>query len=121
MSAAFGPDSVSREREKELMDHPAAHSIVEMVRRLNEMTRRARSGEPTIDDYLQALASDPVTEWFTVLLREKTEELEKERARADLLARAGRRWFSAMESEKTRSAEEVNLVNVLRDLGVIES
>lgn len=68
------------------MDNPAADSVVETVRRLNELTRRARAGEPTVDDYLQALASDPVTEWFTILLRERTEELEKERRRADRLA-----------------------------------
>ena len=68
------------------MENPAADSIVETVRKLNEMTRRARSGEPTVDDYLRALASDPVTEWFTVLLRERTEELEREKRRADRLA-----------------------------------
>ena len=68
------------------MDNPAADNVVETVRRLNELTRRARAGEPTVDDYLRALASDPVTEWFTVLLRERTEELEKERQRADRLA-----------------------------------
>jgi hypothetical protein len=68
------------------MDNPAADSIVETVRRLNELTRRARSGEPTVDDYLSALASDPVTEWFTVLLRERTEDLEREKRRADRLA-----------------------------------
>ena len=103
---------------------PAADSLVEMVRRLNEMTRRARSGEPTIDDYLQAVASDPTTEWFTVLLREKTEELEKERARANRLARAGRKWYCAMGarlSEHTCSEAELDLARALRDLGVIES
>jgi hypothetical protein len=68
------------------MENPAADSIVETVRKLNEMTRRARLGEPTVDDYLRALASDPVTEWFTVLLRERTEELEREKRRADRLA-----------------------------------
>ena len=61
------------------MDNPAADNVVETVRRLNELTRRARAGEPTVDDYLRALASDPVTEWFTVLLRERTDELEKEK------------------------------------------
>lgn len=68
------------------MDNPAADNVVETVRRLNELTRRARAGEPTVDDYLRALASDPVTEWFTKLLRERTEELEKEKQRADRLA-----------------------------------
>ena len=94
-----------------------------MVKKLNEMTRRARSGEPTIDDYLQALASDPVTEWFTVLLREKTAELEKEKARADRLARAGRRWLSAMStklSDDTCSAAELDLAKALRNLDVVE-
>jgi len=88
------------------------------------MNRRARSGEPAIDAYLHGVASDPVTEWFTPLLREKTEELEKERVRANRLARAGRQWFSAMGtklSEESCSEAELELARVLRDLGVIES
>ena len=82
------------------------------------------AGEPAVDDYLRALASDPVTEWFTVLLREKTEELEKERERADRLTGACRRWFSEVHSrlaENHCGAAEADLANVLRELSIIES
>jgi hypothetical protein len=84
--AERGSHEEEEQEEEESMDNPAADSIVETVRKLNEMTRRARSGEPTVDDYLRALASDPVTDWFTVLLRERTEDLEREKRRADRLA-----------------------------------
>lgn len=70
------------------MDSPAARSLVETVRQINEMVRRARSGEPSVEDYLRIVSADPVTEWFSGLLREKSEELEQERQRADRLARA---------------------------------
>lgn len=105
------------------MYDPAADSLMDTVRKFNEMTRRARSGEPSIDDYLQALASDPVTEWFTGILREKSEDLEKEKARADRLAAACRRWHidaSARISQGQCSAAEADLANVLRDLSIIE-
>jgi hypothetical protein len=105
------------------MDQPGADSLVETVRRLNEMMRKARSGEPTVDDYLQAVASDPVTDWFTVLLREKTEELEKERARLNRLTLAGRHWLGDMGprlSENACTQAELDLARALRDLGVIE-
>jgi hypothetical protein len=109
--------------KRKSMYNPAADSIVETVRKLNEMTRRARAGEPAVDDYLRALASDPVTEWFTVLLREKTEQLEKERERTDHLAGACRRWFSEASTrlaENHGSAAEAGLANVLRELSIIE-
>ena len=105
------------------MYDPAADSIMEAVRKLNEMTRRARSGEPAVDDYLRAVAADPVTEWFTVLLREQTAELEKEKERADQLAGACRRWFSEASSrlsESQCSAAEADLAKVLRELSIIE-
>jgi hypothetical protein len=70
------------------MDIPGAASLLETVRQMNEMARRARSGEPSVEDYLKMVSSDPVTEWFTGLLREKNEELEQERQRGDRLARA---------------------------------
>jgi hypothetical protein len=70
------------------MDIPGAASLLETVRQMNEMARRARSGEPSVEDYLRMVSSDPVTEWFTGLLREKNEELEQERQRGDRLARA---------------------------------
>jgi hypothetical protein len=69
------------------MDIPGAASLLETVRQMNEMARRARSGEPSVEDYLRMVSSDPVTEWFTGLLREKNEELEQERQRGDRLAR----------------------------------
>jgi hypothetical protein len=70
------------------MDNPAGRSLMETIRKVSEMGRRARSGEPSAEDYLRAVGSDPTTQWFTALLREKNEELEKERQRADRLARA---------------------------------
>ena len=69
------------------MDNPAASSLTEMVRKMNEVIRRERSGEPSAEDYLRIVSADPVTEWFTTLLREKNEELEQERRRGDRLAR----------------------------------
>ncbi len=48
---------------------------MEMVRTINEMSRRARAGEPGVEDYLRAVSADPVTEWFTALLQEKNDEL----------------------------------------------
>jgi hypothetical protein len=69
------------------MEYPAARSLMETVRQINEIGRRARSGEPQVEDYLRVVASDPTTQWFTELLREKNEELNRERERADQLAR----------------------------------
>ena len=66
------------------MDSPAARSLMETVRQINEMGRRARAGgEPGVEAYLRIVASDPTTEWFTELLREKSQELATERERAD--------------------------------------
>ena len=65
-----------------------------------------------------------VAEWFTVLLREKTEELEKERERVDHLSVACRRWFSEVHSRLTEGncgAAEAGLAEVLRELSIIES
>ena len=104
------------------MYDPAADSIMDTVRKLNEVARRARSGEPAVDDYLKVVAADPVTEWFTVLLREKNEELEREKKRADQLAAAGRRWFADVSSrlaDNQCSAAEADLANLLRDLSII--
>jgi hypothetical protein len=104
------------------MDNPAAHSLMEMVRQINEMGRRARSGEPTAADYLRAVSSDPMTEWFTDLLREKRDELAKESERMDRLISALRAWHSAI-GKSNESGGEANgeLVRVLHELGVIRS
>jgi hypothetical protein len=64
-----------------------------------------------------------MAEWFTALLREKSEELQKEQARADRLAAVCRRWYadaSARLSENQYSAAEADLANVLRELSIIE-
>lgn len=98
------------------MDNPAARSLVEMVRQINEIGRRARSGEPGPDDYLRAVSSDPVTEWFTDLLREKNTELEVERDRADRLASALRNWFKAKDLNAADASQaDIQLARFLRD------
>ena len=105
------------------MDSPAARSLVETVRELNEMVRRARSGEPSVEDYLRTVSADPVTEWFTGLLREKSEELEQERQRADRLACALRAWHRARATRANASTSEADLelVTVLRETGIIDA
>jgi hypothetical protein len=105
------------------MYNPAADSLMDTVRKFNEMTRRARAGEPAAEDYLQAVASDPVSEWFTILLREKAEELRTEQARADRLAAVCRRWYADTNrrfSDGRCSAAEVDLVKALRELSIVE-
>jgi hypothetical protein len=105
------------------MDSPAARSLVETVRELNEMVRRARSGEPSVEDYLRTVSADPVTEWFTGLLREKSEELEQERQRADRVARALRGWYAARgaRANPPASEAELQLITVLREIGIIDA
>jgi hypothetical protein len=104
------------------MDDPAARSLMETVRKINEMGRRARSGEPEVEDYLRAIASDPIAEWFTELLREKNEELRKEREQADRLACALRAWYrakNAKDSSESRDEAELRLVNVLHAMEIL--
>jgi hypothetical protein len=105
-----------------IMDNPAARSLLETVRQINEIGRRARSGEPAAEDYLRAIASDPVTEWFTGLLREKSEELERERRRVDQLTCALRAWYMARGtlSNGPASEAESQLRNVIHAMGIIE-
>lgn len=105
------------------MNNPAADFLMETVRQLNETARRARTGEPTVEDYLRALESDPVTKWFSDLLREKKDEFEKERLRADRLASAGRNWYAATRTRLSNaegSQAEIELYKVLSELGVVE-
>lgn len=105
------------------MDTPGADSLMGMVRKINEIGRRARSGEPAADDYLRAVSSDPATEWFTDLLREKNDELRKEKERSDRLASALRAWRresrEATSSESAAAAAD-RLCNVLRQMKIIE-
>ena len=93
---------------------------MEMVRRINEIGQRARSGAESADDYLRAVASDPTTEWFTELLREKNEELTKERERADQLACALRAWYRAKNTgEQSANEVELQLVNFLHAMEIL--
>jgi hypothetical protein len=99
------------------MDNPGMDSLMDTVRRINEVGRRARSGEPQVEDYLRAVGSEPRTEWFTNLLREKNEELLKERDRSDRLANALRTWY---RSNDQASDADVQLIKALRSFGVVE-
>jgi hypothetical protein len=104
------------------MDNAAAHSLMETVGKINQMVQRARSGEPTVDDYLRAVSEEPRTEWFTGLLREKNEELRKERERFDGLVAALRAWHLATnEGESPESEADARLVKVLRRTGIVEA
>jgi hypothetical protein len=105
------------------MENPAARSLMETVRKINEAGRRARSGELAVEDYLHAISADPVTEWFTELLREKREELTNERQRTDQLASALRAWYHAKDATKggdSPDKAESELVNVLRGMEIIK-
>ena len=104
------------------MDHPAARSLMETVRKMNEMGRGARLRDPAVEDYLRAVTSDPTTEWFTELLREKNEELTKQRERADQLASALRTWYGTKyvaSGEQSAAEAELHLVNLLRAMEIL--
>jgi hypothetical protein len=94
---------------------------METVRKMNEMGRGASLGDPQVEDYLRAVSSDPTTEWFTELLREKNEELTKERERADQLACALRAWFGTRQAAGELPADEaeLHLVNLLRTMEIL--
>lgn len=105
------------------MDNPANFSLMESVRKMNDTVRRARSGEPQVEDYLKVIASDPVAEWFNEILREKTDELLTERQKSDQLAAALRNWYSARHGE-THSSESVvaaeqRLVSLLERMEIL--
>ena len=104
------------------MENPGAWHLMEMVRKINEIGHRARSGAPSADDYLRAVASDPTTEWFTELLREKNEELTKEGERADQLACALRAWYRAKHGtagEPSADEAEMQLINLLHAIEIL--
>lgn len=104
------------------MDNPGAKSLMDTVRKINQLAQQARSGEPGVEDYLRAVSSDPVTEWFTEILREKSEELEKEKRRTDQLACALRSWYQATHARNSgepASEAELHLINVLYETSVI--
>ena len=105
------------------MENPSAESLTEMVRKLNQMVKGTKSREPDVDDFLRAIASDPMARWFTELLREKNEELASERQRAHQLAGALRAWYQAKHSttgSKSGDEAELQLINVLRGLEVLD-
>ena len=104
------------------MDSPAARHLMETVRKISEIGKRARSGAPSPDDYLRALASDPTTKWFSELLREKNEELTKERERADQVAGALRAWYRtkhATTGEQSVDEADLQLVDILRAMKIL--
>ena len=93
---------------------------METVRMINEMGRRARAGEPGVDAYLQQVAADPVTDWFTELLREKSAELEQERQRTEQLAKVLRSWHAArIDGVECPTEADVQLIGVLQAMGII--
>ena len=104
------------------MDSPGARHLMETVRKISEIGKRARSGAPSADDYLRALASDPTTEWFGELLREKNEELTKERERADQVASALRAWYRtkhATMGEQSTDEGDLQLIDNLRAMKIL--
>ena len=104
------------------MDSPATRHLMETIRKISEIGQRARSGAPGADDYLRALASDPTTEWFSELLREKNEELTKERERADQVASALRAWYrtkQATTGEQSADEADLQLVDILRSVKIL--
>jgi mannitol-1-phosphate/altronate dehydrogenase len=104
------------------MDNPGAWHLKQMVQKINEIGQRG-SGDPSVDDYLRALASDPTTKWFTELLREKTAELAKERQRADRLSGALRAWYRAKQAtarEQSAEEAELQLINLLHVMGILK-
>jgi hypothetical protein len=103
------------------MENPAAHDLMEMVRRFKEISRGGGPGVPTVEDYLRAVSADPTTQWFTELLREKTDELDKERRQAGQLTCALRAWHRAKQEGTERSASEadLHLVQSLQAIGII--
>jgi len=102
------------------MDNPAARELMETVRRFKEISRGGGPG-PTVEDYLRAVSADPTTRWFTELLREKSDELIKERQQADQLTCALRKWHRAKLEGTERSAGEadLHLVQSLHAIGII--
>ena len=98
---------------------PGADSLIEMVRKVNEIGRRARSGEPGVEEYLRTMSSDPVTEWFSDLLREKNEELEKEISRSDRVAAALRTWYSSIGGASSARQADLQLIKVLREMEIL--
>jgi hypothetical protein len=99
------------------MDNPGAWHLMQTVRKIKEVSQGAQSGAPSADDYLRAVASDPTTEWFTELLREKNEELTTERERADRLAGALRAWYQ--KREHSADEAELQMVNLLREMKIL--
>ena len=98
------------------MDNPAVDSLLDTVRKINEIGRRARSGEPQVEDYLRAVSSEPRTEWFATLLREKNEELAKEREQFDRLSSAVRAWYAG----RSEGEADLRLAKVLSAMGIVE-
>jgi hypothetical protein len=100
------------------MNNPATDLLLDMVRQINEIGRRARSGAPGVDDYLEIIKADPTTQWFTDLLRDKNAELQTEKQRTSDLSAALWAWLRAKQS--ALDSADRQLIDSLRVLGVIE-
>jgi hypothetical protein len=76
-----------------------------------------------VDAYLRGVNNDPVTVWFTDLLREKSTELEQEKERADRIAGALRAWHRAASGrivDGSISQADLKLIDFVRDMGINE-
>ena len=105
------------------MENPVVGNILDTVRQINEIARKARSGEPTAEDYLKTISSDPVGKWFAELLRERNDELEKEKQRVDRLSGALRAWYAARSSSlsgESATEAERSLANLLQVMKIVE-
>jgi hypothetical protein len=103
------------------MEIPGADSLMETVRLINRIGKANRSAQSNMDEYLDGISLDPITEWFTDLLREKTAELDKERERADRVANALSEWYGASHgriSDGSASEADVKLAEIIRGIGI---
>jgi hypothetical protein len=91
-----------------------------MVSRINEIGRRSRSGDASVEGYLQGIAADPVTAWFTDLLREKNVELTNEKQRGDRIARALQSWQEAKNAGASASEADAQLAKLIREMGILD-
>ena len=103
------------------MDFPAAHALTAKVREIEALVRKARAGEPTAEDYLRAVNSDPAAEWYRDLLREKNEELEQERGRSTELVQALHKWMEARSASGQVSDADAQLIETLRQKGTFDN
>jgi hypothetical protein len=105
------------------MDNPAARSLMETVQKLNRIGKLAGANKPEVDDYLRGIDSDPLSDWFTELLREKDQELAGQRQQSDRLAVALRDWYAAKAARtavEPPGEAELRLAQVLHEMKIVE-